>query len=244
MRYLSIRNLARYQHYKERRPPWVKLYQTVLEDVEFTCLQDASKWLAVGLLLVASRYDNRIPWDAKWIARAVHSSEEIDLQPLFDMGYLVEWVADSNASKDASNVLAERKQNARSKRTENREQNKTPAPRVSATSNGKYPHFPVPVSDTLHAAWLRLVGGVEYARLRKAFATLYPATGPLYPVADLESAIEAWAEQAKEEGGYAARNLKPEVFVADAVRWVEWVRTPNEIDGVPTAKGLKLLGAA
>lgn len=32
MDYVRVRNLERYQHYKKRNPPWVKLYQSILSD--------------------------------------------------------------------------------------------------------------------------------------------------------------------------------------------------------------------
>jgi hypothetical protein len=131
------------------------------------------------------------------------------------------------------------------RKTETEDGKPSRAGRAGASgSGGKYPHFPSRHSDLLHAAWLRLVGGIDYARLRKAFSSLYPSAGPLYQPEELEQAIGAWVDEAKDEGGFAARNLKPEVFVADVVRWIDWIRSPNEIDGVPTAKGMKLLGAA
>lgn len=79
---LKVRNLKRYQHYKNRRPPWVKLYNTITEDYEFVSLPDASKWLAVGLLLLASRYDNHVPADPDWIGKQLGCTEPVDLEPV------------------------------------------------------------------------------------------------------------------------------------------------------------------
>lgn len=102
---LAVKDFDRFQHYKDRRPAWIKLYNDLLDDYAFTCLPDASKWLAVGLWLLASRHENRIPNDPKWIARMVHASEPVDLKPLINAGFIA--VLD-----DASNPLAHCKQDA------------------------------------------------------------------------------------------------------------------------------------
>ena len=55
MRYLSIKNHKAHQHYKNRRPPWIKLHVAILDDYAFSCLQDASK-VHLLLLGVLARY--------------------------------------------------------------------------------------------------------------------------------------------------------------------------------------------
>ena len=102
--HVSVKNFAKYQHYKNRRPPWIKLYQDLLEDYAFTRLQDASKWHAVGLFLLASRYDNMIPFDLPFITREIKANSPVDIDELVSSGIIT-------LSDDASTLLAERKQN-------------------------------------------------------------------------------------------------------------------------------------
>lgn len=101
--HLKVKNFERFQHYKDRSPPWIKLYNDLLDDYEFARLQDASKWLAVGLWLLASRYNNRIPADPEWIGRRINATEPVDLQPLLNAGFITMY-------QDASDTLAGRKQ--------------------------------------------------------------------------------------------------------------------------------------
>jgi hypothetical protein len=103
--YIAVKNFERFQHYKDRKPTWIKLYNDLLDDYEFGCLPDASKWLAVGLWLLASRHENRIPADPRWIARMVHASETVNLQALLTAGFIEPY-------DDASDVLAEPEQPA------------------------------------------------------------------------------------------------------------------------------------
>ncbi|MFQ5744265.1 MAG: hypothetical protein ACE5HV_11835 [Acidobacteriota bacterium] len=102
---ISVRNFKRYQHYRNRRPPWVKLYRDLLTDYDFAALPDEVKWQAVGLLLLASETRNSIPFDEKWIARRLSLKNPLDIEILVNAGW-------ARISGDhASKALAFRKQN-------------------------------------------------------------------------------------------------------------------------------------
>ena len=66
-RFFRVHDFEKYQHYKKRTPPWVKLYGSLLDDYSFAGLPDHSKWFAVALLILASRTDNQIPNDPAWV---------------------------------------------------------------------------------------------------------------------------------------------------------------------------------
>lgn len=90
---LTPRNWSEFQHYKDRRPPWIKLHKALLDDRDFHALQDASRALAPDLWLIASEHsegeidasvDNltfrlRRPWE--WIINA--------LVPLVQKGFFI-----------------------------------------------------------------------------------------------------------------------------------------------------------
>ena len=69
MKFLRIKNLDKHQHYKDRRPPWIKLHAEVLDDYAFGCLQDASKAHLMGIWILASKHANKVPADPEWIAK-------------------------------------------------------------------------------------------------------------------------------------------------------------------------------
>ena len=102
MIYFEVVNYGKFQHYRDRNPLWIKLYQTVLTDYEFTRLPDASKMHLLAIWLLASRYQNKIPWDEKWIAGQISASEKIDLAAL----ERAKFINKINVVQDASNVLA------------------------------------------------------------------------------------------------------------------------------------------
>lgn len=87
---LSVKNFEQYQHYKDRKPPWIKLYNDVLDDYAFEVLPDASKAHLMLIWLLASRTDNRIPNDPEWIARKIGATGPVDIAGLISAGFLAE----------------------------------------------------------------------------------------------------------------------------------------------------------
>ena len=110
MKYLQVINWDRFQHYKDRLPPWIKLHRSLLSDYKIASLPDAAKAHLVSLWVVASECDNKIPDDPKWIGRHINATQPVDLQRLIDDGFLREWT--SACKQDASKMLADCKQDA------------------------------------------------------------------------------------------------------------------------------------
>src|SRR6185437_7192398 len=77
--FFSVKNWAEYQHYKDRDPTWIKLYNRLLDNYDFGLLPDATKWHLIGIFLLASRYKNKIPADAGWVATKIGATTVVDL---------------------------------------------------------------------------------------------------------------------------------------------------------------------
>ena len=90
MKYLSIKNLTKYQHYKNRNPPWVKLYYAILDDYLFLALSHEAQLLYLKLLLIASRTNNEIPADRDYLEKVCRCRVgKQTLNELLNMGFLV-----------------------------------------------------------------------------------------------------------------------------------------------------------
>ena len=89
--YFSVTNYDQQQHYKDRGPTWIKLYNRLLDDYAFANLPDNAKWHLIGIQLLASRHDNRIPADPAWLARQVGATGPIDLTVLTRAGFIAPW---------------------------------------------------------------------------------------------------------------------------------------------------------
>ena len=99
----SVKNFEKFQHYKDRSPPWIRLYNALLDDYDFGLLPDASKAHLIAIWLLASRYDNKIPLDPEWVSRRINATEPVNLDLLIKSGFLL-------TDQPCIKVLAERKQ--------------------------------------------------------------------------------------------------------------------------------------
>jgi hypothetical protein len=61
--YLKVKNWEKFQHYKNRNPPWIKLHVKLLNDRQFSLLSRDSKCLLLLLWILASENDGKIPND-------------------------------------------------------------------------------------------------------------------------------------------------------------------------------------
>jgi hypothetical protein len=56
-----IKNWHKFQHFKDRRPPWIKLYREVLDDIEWHRLDPEHAKVLIALWLIASEHDGNLP---------------------------------------------------------------------------------------------------------------------------------------------------------------------------------------
>ena len=87
MKFLRIREWAKYQHYRDRNPPWIKLHVELLSSYSWVSLDDASRLLAVVCMVLAARTGNRIPLDRDFIQRSAYLKKRPDIRPLVECGF-------------------------------------------------------------------------------------------------------------------------------------------------------------
>jgi hypothetical protein len=103
---LVPKDWRRLQHYKDRRPPWVKLHRSVLDDQSYMSLSIAARGFAALLWILASEHDDgevdmaekNLTFRLRLTQAEVRKlTEEVVAASLFVPA----------ASEDASNVLAD-----------------------------------------------------------------------------------------------------------------------------------------
>lgn len=60
-RIITVKNWDRFQHYKDRDPPWIKLYRDTLTTEAWVLGTDLSRLVQLASTLIAARYSNKIP---------------------------------------------------------------------------------------------------------------------------------------------------------------------------------------
>src|SRR5260221_5951051 len=98
-RFFAIKNWKKFQHYKHRNPPWIKLHQEIFTSTDWVMLADASKLLAVVCMVIASRLDGFVPNDPAYIKRVAYLNGDVDLAPLISCGFLIEVLAPASERK-------------------------------------------------------------------------------------------------------------------------------------------------
>lgn len=86
-----IRNWREYQHYKGRRPPWIKVHVKTLTSKDWQMLADASRLTMVVCMLLASlddAGDGSFDGDPEYIKRVAYLDTVPDLTPLVECGFL------------------------------------------------------------------------------------------------------------------------------------------------------------
>lgn len=241
MRYLSIKNFDKHQHYKDRRPPWIKLHAEVLDDYAFSCLQDASKAHLMLLWVLASKLDNRIPYDLAFIARQIGATSPVDVEELVLQGFIA-------VSQDDSAALAPRKRSAMPEAEAEAEAKReakgsavaagasAPSPPAAAPAEAPAAVDP-PVWLRCHAAWERYVGPVDKARFRRALRPVCEPDGePIANVGMLVRAIE-WYAAIRKHNAREWSFVKPEQFAAG-------IRAHLDVARMPVEERLRLLPMA
>jgi hypothetical protein len=245
MRFLSVKNFEEYQHYSNRTPPWIKLYNSLLDDYAFLNLSEASQIHLVKLWLLASRHENRIPNDLAYISAKILPRSAIDIDELILSGFITQTdeparkpskkkVRKTRADKglqrkqNASSVLAPRKQDAR---LEGEGEGETEGEREKIKSISAAPSKNWVTEGS--AWWNRHIGSVTEKQFGGMIVGLVRVHG--WP------AVFAGAkEYATNQNG---RDKRLDWFAKDAVRWITQAAQPLvDEHGEPTARAVRLLG--
>lgn len=107
--YLYVKNWAKFQHYKHRSPPWIKLYRNLFSDPAYRKLKDRQKLQLISIWLLASTHDGAVPNDAAYVRVMTGLKHSPDLKTLINQGWL---------SENASNMLEQRQSRVEKRREE------------------------------------------------------------------------------------------------------------------------------
>jgi hypothetical protein len=98
---MQIRNWKKFQHFKDRKPPWVKLYRDILDDLDWHELDATASKVLIMCWLIASEDDGRLP-PAKTLAFRLRMSEKQTIDCLNKLSHWLE--------QDDISVISERYQ--------------------------------------------------------------------------------------------------------------------------------------
>lgn len=86
---MQIKNWHKFQHFKDRRPPWVKLYRDLLDDIEWHQLDATSAKVLVMLWLIASENCGQLP-NTKTLAFRLRMTEKQTIDSINNLSHWLE----------------------------------------------------------------------------------------------------------------------------------------------------------
>ncbi len=152
---IKIKNWSQLQHFKDRKPIWIKLYRSLLDDPDWSSLNGEDAKILVMLWLLSSEHDGELP-SIKNIAFRLRTTEKSILSTI---SRLEHWLIN-----DDINVMQERYQvDALEKRREETEKR-----REDSCANEKKMHEVV-VGDEFIKFWQAYPKKVGRKAAEKAF---------------------------------------------------------------------------
>lgn len=107
MTHLVAKNWESFQHYSDRRPPWVKLYVALLDDFDYIAMSGDGKAALVAFWLSCARYGHPLPNNPRFLAERA-GIRPAHLRELIANGWVIEVAKDASndASVGASNLAS------------------------------------------------------------------------------------------------------------------------------------------
>lgn len=221
-RYLSVKTWERFQHYKDRDPPWIKLYRDTLTSECWVLGTDLSRLMQIASTLLAARYSNRIPLKYElWRKVANLDCREGDFNAaiahLVEHEFLAIQELNDSCQQDASSALAICSSEGEAEQSRGRaEKKRASAPDDSPDAKARGEADPPPGLDP--AAWSRWC---DYrVKIRK------PLKPVSIPAAQRELAAfgcdqAAVVEQSVAQGwqGLFALKAAPKLALKSAITW-------------------------
>jgi hypothetical protein len=95
MEHIRIPNFYRYQPEDVHSTDQVVIKKKILGDDDVCSLRDRDRWHFVGLLLLAHKYRNKIPYDVERIEEEISATDPINFDSLISSGLVEIWSAEA-----------------------------------------------------------------------------------------------------------------------------------------------------
>lgn len=251
MKYLRVKKWDEHQHYTDRDPPWIKVYNRLLDDYEFLAMDETSQAHLVKLWLLASRTENKIPNDIAFITAKIGAKTPVKIDVLIASG----WLELSDGSDTPARPVRARKVATRKKKDREKKRDILLAEREQSASRDASV-LPLETEERRDRGRGEknkpLAGADAPVNWVAAAAEIFAPVGTFLPGrigAALKPVVDryGWAETERGLRDYIAApnkngGKKPEYFRDESGTWVIGAREPLVIDGVPTPRADRIAG--
>jgi hypothetical protein len=201
----TIKNWAKFQHFKDRRPPWIKLYRDILDDKEWHKLDPIAAKDLVSFWLIASEYDGELP-DIETLAFRMRRPESDVLASISKLSHWLEHddIGLISACHHVAPVadVSDHQERETERETETEEEKKAPRKRAASPDVVECPED---VAEQVWKDW------VQHRKAKRATVTKTVIDGAREEAAKanltLEGFLKVWVRRGTQ--GLEADWLKP-----------------------------------
>ncbi len=104
VKYYTVKNWKKYQHYKNRNPSWIKLHCKILRSKRWIDADEPTRLLMIVILLVAAENCGVFPNDPRLLKKLGFFRKTPNLKPLIDNEFIIEMLADASEVQDRERV--------------------------------------------------------------------------------------------------------------------------------------------
>lgn len=217
----NIKNWAKFQHFKDRRPPWIKLYRDILDDKEWHKLDPIAAKDLVSFWLIASEYDGQLP-DIETLAFRMRRPEPEVIDSISKLSHWLEH-DDISLISDRYQVapvadVSDHQERETEGETEKETEEKSPRKREPAIPR------PDDVAEQVWKDWVQLRKG------KRAAVSLTAVDGAREEAAkagmSLEAFLRIWCRRGSQ--GLEADWIKPHEHTAAAASETPYQRSMRE----------------
>jgi hypothetical protein len=216
-----IKNWAKFQHFKDRRPPWIKLYRDILDDKEWHKLDPIAAKDLVSFWLIASEYDGELP-DIETLAFRMRRPESDVLSSVSSLSHWLDQV-DITLMSSCHHVapvadVSDHQERETEGETETEKEERSPRKREPAISR------PEDVAEQVWKDWL------QHRKAKRATVTLTVIDGARSEAVKAGMSLEAflviWCRRGSQ--GLEADWIKPHERAAAQASETPYQRSMRE----------------
>lgn len=150
--FIRVKGWDKYQHYKDRNPPWIKLHQELLTSLTWALADNASRVLAIALMMLAAKTNNKIPANEEYVKRVAYLHELPDFSQLIHLEFIEIIDDEEKAVKPASKVLADARPETETEEETDQSKKDLSARKARGVSSG-----PQVITETRHTRTQKIV---------------------------------------------------------------------------------------
>lgn len=177
---------------------WLKLYFDLFDDIEFCLLPDETKFHFIGLMMLATKLNNRLPNNPPFLTQRIGANKEINIELLVEKAFLLPFKMLKTKSQTASDSASTDKEQQQEQDKEQDKEQQQEQVNGSALSKFSYQTC------------------FEYAKYRRQFDSSIRSVAALarhfHKTGDADPEIQEWLAESEKQKAKVEQTAKEQII--------------------------------